>query len=242
MRDPENPLSGRGKSVKDDWRARLPDEKSEIFVFYVHELETTNTILSVSLDEALGLRRSGKLAKACQAIHVGPDLCARLVGKLDALLAVTEQHAKHYGTIPNAAPLDPANFQTNKAQRSARMSGLLSKVLLSQRAQFLHKVNTLQEVVEEVAKEFCSAAEELVRGISTEPGALWTAVDASQYDLTTCLRESIVVLKSFLRALPTEELAGFHKAVLASWAVPRKARPPENRVFQHRRAAYIAGE
>ena len=138
----------------------------------------------------------------------------RAFGRLDSLLG---EHAKHYGTIPNTAPLDAENFQSAKGQRSARMSGLLSRVLLSQRTQFLHKLGTLQEMVEDLGKEFCNCAEELGAGAATDPSVLWKIVDADHYDLNTCLRETIVVLKSFLRALPDDQLAGFQKSVFGSW-------------------------
>jgi hypothetical protein len=61
-----------------------------------------------------------------------------LTQTLAGLLRALSEHAKHYGTIPNAALLDPANFQGQRGQRSARMSSLLDHVLLSQRLQFLH--------------------------------------------------------------------------------------------------------
>ena len=243
MRDYSGSPSGRGTSVKDDWRARLPEEKSKAFCFYVHELESTYGMFSVSLNEALELRQAGLLAKSSQAINVTPELCVRLSGTLVGMIRVLGEHAKHYGTVPNASPLDAANFQSAKGQRSARMNGLLSKVLLSQRMQFLYKLGTLQEIVEDIGKEFCVNAEELGTGLSTDPAALWNIVDAAHYDLNTCLRETIVLLKSFLRALPDDQLAGFEKSVTGSWTIAaRNPRPPEHRVLRHRRAAHIAGE
>lgn len=243
MRDPNSPLSGRGTSVKDDWRARLPEEKSEVFCAYVHELECIYGMLSVSLNEALELQRRAQLVKSCQALQVTPELCARLTGPLTGLIRVLGQHAKHYGTVPNSAPLDPENFQSTKAQRAARLSGLLSRVLLSQRTQFLHKLGTLQEMVEDLGKEFSVSAEELGAGLSTDPTMLWRIVDATHYDLNTCLRETIVLLKSFLRALPNDQLTGFQKSVQASWAAMAPVPGPSTQpALRHRRMAHIAGE
>ena len=201
MRDPGSPLSGRRGTVQDDWRARLPEEKLKVFTAYVRRLDCAYGMLSVSLNEALALRREGRLMMCCQAVNVTPSLCARLTEPLVSLIRVLSDHAKHYGTVPNAAPLDPQNFQTAKGQRSARMSGLLSRVLLSQRTQFLHKLGTLQEMVENLGKEYCASAEELGTGLSVDPFLLWNTIDAAHYDLNTCLRETIVLLKSFLRAL-----------------------------------------
>jgi hypothetical protein len=242
LSDRLSPLSGRGTSVKDDWRARLTEEKSKVFSAYVSELESTYGMFSVALNEALELRQEGRLAKSCEAVHVTPELCARLTGPLSSLIRVLGEHAKHYGTVPNAAPLDAANFQSARGQRSARISGLLSRVLLSQRTQFLHKLGTLQEMVEELGREFCTSAEELGAGLSTDPAILWKIVDADHYDLNTCLRETIVLLKSFLRALPDDQLAGFQKSVTGSWRATAREPPSGQQALRHGRIAHIAGE
>jgi hypothetical protein len=243
LRDPSSPLSGRGTSVKDDWRARLPEEKLRVFTAYVRRLESTYSMLSVSLNEALALRHEGRLIMCCQAVNMTPNLCARLSDALASLIRVLSDHAKHYGTVPNAAPLDPQNFQTLKGQRSARMSGLLSKVLLSQRTQFLHKLGTLLEMVENLRKEYCVSAEELGSGLSTDPVLLWNTIDAAHYDLNTCLRETIVLLKSFLRALPDDQLAMFQKSVMAGWRVAtQETDTVANHDFRHRRIAHSAGK
>ena len=243
MRDPGNPLSGRGTSVKDDWRARLPEEKLKVFTAYVRRLDCAYGMLSVSLNEALALRQEGRLIKCCQAVNVTPSLCARMTEPLASLIRVLSDHAKHYGTVPNAAPLDPQNFQTIKGQRSARMSSLLSKVLLSQRTQFLHKLGTLLEMVENLAKEYCESAEELGTGLSTDPILLWKTIDAAHYDLNTCLRETIVLLKSFLRALPDDQLASFQKSVMAAWrAATQESDNMMNLDLRHGRIAHSAGQ
>jgi hypothetical protein len=243
LRDPFSPLSGRRGTVQEDWRARLPEEKLKVFTAYVRRLESRYGMLSVSLNEALALRHEGRLMKSCEAVNVTPSLCARLTEPLAALIRVLSEHAKHYGTIPNAAPLDAQNFQTVKGQRSARMSGLLSKVLLSQRMQFLHKLSTLLEMVENLGKEYCESAEELSTGLSTDPGQLWKAIDAAHYDLNTCLRETIVLLKSFLLALPDDQLVGFQKYVMEAWrAVTQESGTLANHHLWHRRIAHSAGK
>jgi len=243
LRDPGNQPSGRGTSVQDDWRARLPEEKLKIFTAYVRRLESTYGMLSVSLNEALALRREGRLTMCCEAVSVTPELCTRLTEPLTALIRVLSEHAKHYGTVPNAAPLDPQNFQTIKGQRSARMSALLSKVLLSQRTQFLHKLSTLQEMVENLGKEYCEGAEELGTAFSSDPVLLWKTIDAAHYDLNTCLRETIVMLKSFLRALPEDQLTNFQKSVAGAWRVAtQESGPAADHEIRHGRITNSAGK
>ncbi|MDQ1408906.1 MAG: hypothetical protein QOJ41_641 [Acidobacteriaceae bacterium] len=243
MRDPGNPLSGRRGTVQDDWRARLPEEKLKVFTAYMGRLESTYCMLSVSLNEALTLRHEGRLIKCCEAVNVTPSLCRRLSVELASLIRALGEHAKHYGTVPNAAPLDPQNFQTTKGQRSARMSGLLSKVLLSHRTQFLHKLSTLLEIVENLGKEYCLSAEELGGGLSTDPALLWKTIDAAHYDLNTCLRETIVLLKSFLRAVPDDQLASFQKSVMAGWRLAKQESDTmANQDLRDGRIAHSAGQ
>jgi hypothetical protein len=144
--------------------------------------------------------------------------------------------------MPNAAPLDPANFQGQRGQRSARVSGLLNRVLFTHRLQFLHKVNTLGEMVEDLGKDFRQAADELTAGVSVDPKEMWDEVDTSHYDLNTCLREAIILLKSFLIALPEDQLGAFETTVREQSEPRVEEAPTRQHVIRHRRMPAIAGE
>jgi hypothetical protein len=65
---------------------------------------------------------------------------------------------------------------------------------LPHRLQFLHKVGTIEEMVEDAGKDFRVAADELATGLSMDPGRRWDEIDADHHDLNTCLRETIVLL------------------------------------------------
>jgi hypothetical protein len=232
----------RGASVKDDWRAILPFEKNEVFDTYVQQFETSYAMFSVSLNEAIELRQAGLLAKCSQVVWMASSLCVRLAEPLAATLRALGEHSKHFGTIPNSAPLDAANFQGSREQRSARMSGLLSRVLLTQRSQFLHKISTLHEMVENLGYQFRDTADELASGTSIDPPMDWKALDEAHYDLNTCLRECIVLLKSFIVVVPDDQLAGFQTSVTTQMRL--FMRPAESRQFavHHRRMTAIAGQ
>ena len=243
MRNRVRPPSARGMTVKDDWRAWLPQEKDEVFRSYVRLLEISYNMLSVSLDEALALRQGGHSSKASQAVCVTPDLCNRFAHPLVALLWSLGEHAKHHGTVPNAAPLDPANFQGARGQRAARVSGMLCRVLFSERTQFLYKLSTLGEMVDDLSRDFCAAATEIANGGARDSDSEWQAVDAAHYDLNTCLREAIVLLKSFLMALPNDELEAFQATVHTQMGVSQpKKLTLSQRLLRHRRMAPIGGE
>jgi hypothetical protein len=229
-------------SVKDDWRAWLPEAKAKVFDKQVHQLESNYVMLSVSLDEAIELRQLGQQGKSLQAVRITSGLCKLLTQTLSGLLRALSEHAKHYGIITNAAPLDPANFQGPRGQRSARMSSLLNHVLFSQRLQFLHKVSTLEEMVEDLGKDYRSAADDLAEGISPNPNKMWDEVDTDHYDLNTCLREAIVVFKSFLIALPENQLDAFQGTVRMQSQPEESSVGSPVRVIRHRRMTTIAGE
>jgi hypothetical protein len=240
VRDRVRPSSARGMTVKDDWRAWLPQEKDQVFRAYVRQLEISYNMLSVSLDEALELRQGGRVDQASLAVCVASDLCNRFAHPLVALLWSLGEHSKHYGTIPNAAPLDPANFQGARGQRAARVSGLLCRVLFSERTQFLSKLGTLGEMVDDLNHDFCAAAKEIACGGAEDSGSRWQAVDAAHYDLNTCLREAIVLLKSFLMALPHDELGAFQTTVHVQMGVSKpKKLTLSQRLMRHRRMAPV---
>jgi hypothetical protein len=199
-------------------------------------------MFSVALDEALEHRQQGHLSKSYLAVCMTPDLATRLAGNLCAVLRALAGHAKHYGTVPTTLPLDAENFLGAKEQRVARMSDLLSKVLLTQRSQFLHKVNALEEMVSDLGRDFRIAVENLTIGGSTRPGAEWQIIDAAHYDLNTCLRETIVLLKSFFVILQNDQVAAFQRAVRAQIQASEPPRPFRERFMRTRRMASVSGE
>ena len=77
MKDSLRPPT-RGKSVRDDWRAWLPDAKAQVFNKEVQRLESSYVMLSVSLNEALELRHHGQPGKSLQAVGMTSGLCRLL--------------------------------------------------------------------------------------------------------------------------------------------------------------------
>lgn len=234
------PRPASGASVQTDWYGWLPDAKLFAFREYSNEFEACYTMFSVSLDEAIELRESGSLRKSFQVVDVTPALCSRLTERLQGLLSSLEEHAKHYGVVPSVAPLNAANFRGVWGQRHARMNSLLSRVLLSQRAQFLSKITSLRDMVEELGGDFRDAAEDLASGPVTDCGPLWLALDHDHFDLNTCFRETMVLFKCFLRVLPDDQLLSFQKTVDDQLA-PQQVKP-QRKLIRHRRVPQFAGQ
>lgn len=222
-------LPSKRSSVQEDWSCWLPAAKAETFDSCVRQLERFYGMFSVSLNEALELRRTGKSGQSCRVIFVTPALCARLARSLEGLLRTLAEHAKHFGIVPNIAPLDASNFRGSQEQRTARMSDLLSLVLLTHRSQFLHKIDTLQEMVFGIRRSFHEIACDLGSGVSQVPASDWRAADDAHFDLNTCLRETIVLLKSFLVVLPDEQLTVFQKSINAQFFALSDADPTHAR-------------
>lgn len=196
----------RRSSVADDWLFRLPEGKARVFASAQVQWGAAYGMLSVALDDAFALRASGKLVRARMQAANCDDLLDRLTVPMVTALAALESHARHFGTLPAIEPLNPSYFRGEFAQSVASRNRLLHLVLLSDRSRFFYKLRSLTSIVEQLAKEFHSAAAEIVEATSTQPGACWASLECLHYDLNTCLRETEVVFKSFLCALPSTEL------------------------------------
>ena len=124
----------------------------------------------------------------------------------------------------------------------ARFNSVFSKVLLTRRSQFLHKISTLTELVEELAANFLASSEEILAGDSLDSDSEWDVLDASHYDLNTCLRETVVLFKSFLHALPESQLQEFLATFQERTACAEGLLPAKARYLVHRRMAAIKGQ
>lgn len=237
-----NPAPHRSESVCNDWRTPLSLVKDQSFHHTLRRLESFYNMFSVNLDEAIGMRRHGREDKACQVLSLAPALCNKFTSALHSHLRAMSLHARHFGTAPNMAALDPENFQDPRCQRVARFNGILSRVLLTRRLQFLQKLATLGELVEDLGSSYDLNAHELGEGSSLDTWKSWEDLDASHYDLNTCLRETMVLSKCFLLALPEAQLPEFH-ASLERESLPSKVQAyfsPRN--LAHRRLTTIKGQ
>ena len=234
--------SRRYDSVRQDWRAILPYAKGSLFFDHTDKLENAYVMLSVSLNEAISLRQNGDSEKANQEIGVVGELCSRLALRINAVLHAMGQHARHFGIVPNLSLLDATNFQSELGQRAARHSNLVCQLLLSERSQFLNKLNTLEELVDDLSDEFIRIATEVAAGVSGMPSRFWKFLEQSQFDLNTCLRETDVLLKSFLLVLPEEQLAGFDFTICGLARARRPNPLPSLNLIHARRISAIAGE
>jgi hypothetical protein len=195
----------RSLDVRQDWLAWLPEEKDRFFESVQSQLESSYLIASVSLNDVLTLCREGRLPPPAEQSAIVASLFDRLARQLHAVLRAMGEHARHFGAVPAVIPLRPGFFRSVGAQRIARTNYVVSRVLFSVRARFFRKIRALLQMVAGVQYE----TRIIARTKAKEIAHSWNRLEELHYDLNTCLRETMVVLKSFLCVLPGQELAPF---------------------------------
>jgi hypothetical protein len=100
------------------------------------------------------------------------------------------------------------------------------------------------ELTEELSASFDRAIEELIDVSPARAERYWEMLDASHYDLNTCLRESVVLLKCFLLALPEKQLGEFLATLQQQVQdTPSTSRTPSiARNLAHRRLTPVKGQ
>jgi hypothetical protein len=204
----------QSRSVCEDWFAWLPNEMDQLFDATRQELESSNFILSISLDEALSLCKGGQFDSAKERAIVIVGLFDRLAVRLGHVIRAIKDHGSHFGTLPNVQPLSPSNFRGAAAHRVAIMNNLLARVLFRERTRFFHKLNSLGEIIEDLQTEARTIIVGISEGVPQFPDRAWQQLEVLGYDLNTCMGETTIILKSFFCALPPEELETFRKKLV----------------------------
>jgi len=204
----------RSRSVHEDWFAWIPNEMDQLFDATRSELETSDFILSISLDEALALCKGGQFDSAKERASVIVGLFDRLAVRVGHVIRTIKDHGAHFGTLPNVKSLSPSNFRGASAQRVSLMNSLLAKVVFRERTRFFHKLYSLGEIIEDSQREAHAIVSGISEGASQFPDRAWQQLEVLGYDLNTCMGETTVILKSFFCALPPEELETFREKLV----------------------------
>ena len=132
-------------------------------------------------------------------------------------------------------------FSTREA-RAARFNDLLSGILFTRKSQFVDKISALADLVDELGSGLESASEELCERQSLHPERDWELLDSVHYDLNTCLRETMVLFKSFLHALPKAQVRDFEAVLRAQSCLSAVSSTARARHLAHRRMAFLKGQ
>lgn len=180
-----------------------------MFDVVVQRWECSYAMVSVALDSALALRTRGELVCARKQVSVAEVLLARFATSFISACQMIVNHGHYVSELPPVEPLKTRFFRGDTGQSAASWNSILHLVLFGGRSRFLHKLRILSETTEQLGREFHEFACDIAEGLTTEPCASWDSLGSLHYDLNTCLCELEVVFKSFLRALPPEQLYAF---------------------------------
>ncbi len=196
-------------SVREEWLAGLPADKQRAFQNVVTQLEAGYAMFSIAVNESFALRRAGSLVRAREQVGTTAGVMRRFIDQLSHLLDALTEQSRCSSYFPRVAPLNPAFFRWPIARRQASWESAIDLVLPTRSLRFRRKLSVLLRSVNHLSSEFHHAAREISEGSSVHPESHWEALDSLHYDLNTCLRETIVVLKSFLLGLSPDELDAF---------------------------------
>ena len=208
-------VARRMATVREDWTAWLPEEKDSLFDATLEELEVSYVILSVTLNDAFSLCKQRKLGPAREESVMFADLFERLTGRVNGVLGALGEHGRRFGTLPNVLPLCADFFRSEHAQRVARANNLAYVIVLRTRARFFRKLAAIKQTLDALRNEARDIAGGIVDGSGVALPSQWRRLEVLHYDLNTCLRETTVVLKSFLCVLPSDELIPFRQRLLS---------------------------
>jgi hypothetical protein len=166
-------------------------------------------MMSVALDEALSRRVRGELVCAEQQVAVAVDLLRRFSTRLVGFCEVAVARGRRLGRAPAVEPMRTEFFRGDTARSAASWNRILHHVFFARRSRFQQKLRIVADTIVQLEVQFVAAANELSRATSVAPMDCWKKLDYLHYDLNTCLREAEIVLKSFLRALPADQLEVF---------------------------------
>jgi hypothetical protein len=196
----------RKPSILSTWLERLSAEKAAVYGPSARELEAGYALLSMALDDGLQRQEAGDLGGARSSASLCGELAERHAVLLIGALGTMQRRSRHFGKLPQVTPLDEDTFRTEAARSSCFWNGLLHRVLFSARSRWFHKLNALEEILDEVRVDFLATAREIADGISVSPLADWERLERTHDDWNTCLRETVVLLKCLVTTLAPGEV------------------------------------
>jgi hypothetical protein len=209
------PHFSAGVSVELDWLGSLPESHLAVFNLNSKELESSFGMFAVSLNEAVTLYRDGSVALSFEQATLTAALCLRFSSTLDNVLRSLSEHFDAHGTNPSVASLKPADYHSQHGLRAALASSLWSVAVFSQHKKFVNKVEALRAMVKHIGNDVCTSADLLgSRGATIDQAPQWLTITEGYWDLNTCLRETLVSLKCFLRVLPDDQLSAFQDGIV----------------------------
>ena len=220
--EPVEVIAPRKRRIRDDWLEPLPAARHDFFGTQIAEMASVHDMGSMALNEAFALRRKGHLVRARRHIGITAELLDRLAEHLVTALSAVEDEARGLQSAMAVAPLSPEFFRGEKAVRAAWWNTFVHVPLLTPRLRLYYKLWAMRKTAQGLHADFRWAANEIIEGTSIDPLTSWALIEELHFDLTTLLRETTVLLKSFLLALSSDGFASFQRRLAQHAALRSK--------------------
>jgi len=209
------------KSLGEQWIGWLPPGKAETFASLAAVLRADSGMLGVALNEGIELSRRGSPSPCSELGIVCAELFGRLAGRLEAALRCLYRHSSNLTLLPRVSPLNADFFRSEPAKRRAKRGRLFANVLLTSNSRFSHKLEDLTCIVCDLAASLRPLAVQMQQASAAHLPVAWEQLEVLDYDLNTCLAETLVVLKSFFHVLPDADTPGFRRQIEAALSAPK---------------------
>lgn len=210
----------RARTVNEHWLAELPEERQQLFDSLRMQWEEFYAMLSVALNDAIALRSDGTLIRAREQAAFAAQLAVRLSNALLPAIAALQERSATDDSLPPVEPLRSHHFRGETAREAASWNLLLHWLWPARRSRFALKTRKLDETVTELTHQFREYATEIAEGTCVEPEEGWKTLEILHYDLNTSMRETLVVLKSYLLTTSGDGFAAFRGLVQAHITQP----------------------
>ena len=210
------------RSLGEQWVGWLPPCKAETFAALTAALRADSGMLAVALNEGVGLSRLGSPSPCSELACICAELFDRLAGRLEAALRSLYRHSLNLPLLPKTSPLNADFFRSEPAKRQAKRNRFLANVLLTSNSRFSLKLEDLASIVCDLATEVRPLAARMHQVTAAHPLFDWGQLEVLDYDLNTCLAETLVVLKSFFYVLPDADTPLFRRQMEAALHTPQR--------------------
>src|SRR5262249_5594981 len=155
------------------WYANLSKDKTALLMAVRRELEIAYSMFSVALDQAVATRKHGRPALAKDHVAVSADLCVRFGTALEKVLQALGRHGRHFSSPPNITDLNSESFLGTRARQAVLKHNLYSRILFGLDNRFLHKIQTLAEIADDLTEEYLDTSAEMIEGAGSSKEQYW---------------------------------------------------------------------
>jgi hypothetical protein len=200
----------------------LSRDREPIYEPVARDLEIEAGILGVSLNDAFEERDSGNAEIAWRLVRLSASEWSRLAETTTALLSVMAKYMPVARVSSPVRRLLPERFKSQNMIDYVRLHEMLQQFVFRSKLRFQLHVRILRRAVDTLSAEFRHLYRTAERSEERSP-ELWRLLDLHFHDLDLLMKETLLAYRTFLLALPDNELRNFATDLRAQ--LPRVGRP-----------------